>query len=125
MTENTSQDFIREREELNDIVLQYAGKNIKRFFNIDTNVYADGVLPRKTKEMLGLTASLVLRCDDCILYHLIQCYGLGLTDEELEEILAVGLVVGGSITIPHLRRALQAWEDLKKRQDSKEDQDAG
>jgi len=107
-------EFIRQRETLNEIVLKHAGKNIKRFFNIDTQVYQPGALPQKTKEMLGLVASLVLRCDDCIAYHLIQCYQEQVTDEELEEIMAVGLVVGGSITIPHLRRAFATWEQLKQ-----------
>ena len=68
----------------------------------------------KTKELLGLVSSLVLRCDDCVNYHLIQCHDKGITDQELEEALAIGLVVGGSITIPHLRRALQSWDELKQ-----------
>ncbi|MBN2432199.1 MAG: carboxymuconolactone decarboxylase family protein [Acidobacteria bacterium] len=114
MTTRDVREFIREREKLNEIVLKHAGKNIKRFFNIDTNVYQPGALPKKTKEMLGLVASLVLRCDDCIDYHLIQCHQEQLTDKELEEIMAVGLVVGGSITIPHLRRAFATWAQLKQ-----------
>ena len=113
MSDRDVRDFIREREMLNEIVLEHAGKNIKRFFNLDTNVYQTGALPKRTKEMLGLVASLVLRCDDCVSYHLIQCCQEQLTDEELEEIMAVGLVVGGSITIPHLRRAFATWEQLK------------
>jgi AhpD family alkylhydroperoxidase len=113
MSKRDVHEFIREREALNEIVLEHAGKNIKRFFNIDTNVYQAGALPKKTKEMLGLVASLVLRCDDCVSYHLIQCFQEHLTDEELEEVMAVGLVVGGSITIPHLRRAFATWEQLK------------
>ena len=74
---------------------------------------SDGALPAKTKELLGLVASLVLRCDDCVLYHLIRCAELGFTDEEIEEAMNVGLVVGGSITIPHLRRAFRAWDEMK------------
>lgn len=105
--------FRKEREALNEIVFRYAGKNIKRFFNIDTHAYEDGALPKKTKEMLGLVASLVLRCDDCILYHLMRCAEEGISDGELEEVLNIGLVVGGSITIPHMRRALLAWDELK------------
>ena len=105
-------DFSERRAQLNDIVMKYAGLNTKRFFNLDTQIYKDGALPEKTKEMLGLVASLVLRCDDCISYHLLNCQQQGVTSEELEEILAVGLVVGGSITIPHLRRALELWDEL-------------
>ena len=105
--------FRAEREHLNEIVMQYAGLGIKRFFNLDTQVYRAGALSQQTKEMLGLVASLVLRCDDCITYHIDRCHAEGVTDEELEEALTIGLVVGGSITIPHLRRALQAWDELK------------
>ncbi|RMH71227.1 MAG: carboxymuconolactone decarboxylase family protein [Gemmatimonadetes bacterium] len=105
-------EFTASRAHLNDIVMKYAGKNIKRFYNIDHHTYEDGVLPKKTKELLGLVASLVLRCDDCILYHLIQCYECGISSEELEEALTVGVVVGGSITIPHVRRAWQAWDEM-------------
>lgn len=105
--------FSAEREELNRLVFKYAGREIKRFFNVDANVYREGALPAKVKELLGLVASLVLRCDDCVTYHLTRCREEGVTDEELEEALAVGLVVGGSITIPHLRRAFRRWEELK------------
>jgi len=105
--------FRAEREKLNETVMRYAGREIKRFFSIDAQVYQDGALPAKTKELLGLVASLVLRCDDCISYHIIQCHQNNVSDEELEEALAIGLVVGGSITIPHLRRALQSWDELK------------
>jgi AhpD family alkylhydroperoxidase len=109
----TIEEFKREREALNKIVLDHAGMRIKRFFNLDTHVYRDGALPKKTKELLGLVSSLVLRCDDCVLYHLIQCYDQNVTDKELEEALSIGLVVGGSITIPHLRRAFKAWEEIQ------------
>jgi len=115
MTEDESriQHFAAEREALNETVMRYAGRNIKRFYNIDSQVYHNGALPAKTKEMLGLVASLVLRCDDCINYHLIRCHEEGVTSEELEEVIAVGLIVGGSIVIPHMRRAFQAWDDLQ------------
>ena len=106
--------FKKERERLNDIVMKYAGRNIKRFYTIDTQAYETGALPKKTKELLGLVASLVLRCDDCIKYHIIQCRQEGINDAELEEALTIGLVVGGSITIPHMRRALDAWDELKQ-----------
>jgi AhpD family alkylhydroperoxidase len=106
------EEFQEERERLNKIVMKYAGRGIKRFFSIDAQVYQDGAVPAKTKELLGLVASLVLRCDDCVSYHIIQCHKSGVSDKELEEALAIGLVVGGSITIPHLRRALQSWDEL-------------
>ncbi len=106
-------EFAEEREQLNDIVMQYAGRDIKRFYNIDTRVYEADALPAQTKEMLGLVASLVLRCDDCVNYHLIRCREEGVSTEALEEALAIGLVVGGSIVIPHLRRAFRAWDELK------------
>lgn len=111
MSDNIN-EFLEERARLNDQLLDVAGKQIKRFFNIDHQVYLDGALPARTKEMLGLVASLVLRCDDCIMYHLAQCRAAGVTDSELEEVLSIGLVVGGSITIPHLRRAIRTWQEL-------------
>ena len=107
--------FTEERERLNKLVLEeFADLEIKRFFGLDSQVYRDDVLPQKTKEMLGLVASLVLRCDDCIKYHLLQCHEIGVSDAELEEIISVGLIVGGSITIPHIRRAVDFWKNLKK-----------
>ena len=112
MSVRTIEDFKEERERLNEIVMRYSGLSIKRFYGLDSQVYREGALPVKTKELLGLVASLVLRCDDCVKYHIIQCHEEGVTSEELEEALAIGLVVGGSIAIPHLRRALQAWDEL-------------
>jgi AhpD family alkylhydroperoxidase len=105
--------FAAEREQLNELVMEYAGRNIKRFYSIDAETYKDGALPARTKELLGLVASLVLRCDDCVRYHLINCAHAGVSDQELEETLTIGLVVGGSIVIPHLRRAFKAWDELK------------
>jgi len=105
--------FRAEREALNAIVMQYAGQGIKRFYHLDWQVYQDGALPARMKELLGLVASLVLRCDDCVTYHIDRCLQEGISDAELEEALAIGLVVGGSITIPHLRRALQVWDEAK------------
>ena len=105
--------FQEEREKLNQIVMSYDDLTIKRFFSLDSQAYRPGALPAKTKELLGLVSSLVLRCDDCILYHLIRCKEEGVTDAELIEATGVGLLVGGSITIPHLRRALQAWDEMK------------
>lgn len=114
MSEGVIEPFQTERLRLNDIVMQYAGLEIKRYFSLDGQVYRDGALPAKTKELLGLVASLALRCDDCVKYHIITCHEAGFTDDELQEALAVAVVVGGSITIPHLRRALEAWDELRK-----------
>jgi AhpD family alkylhydroperoxidase len=113
MSEKKIEKFKKERERLNQIVMKYSGTNIKRLYSIDSQAYKDGALSAKTKELLGLVASLVLRCDDCVKYHIIRCHDEGVKDDELEEALAIGLVVGGSITIPHLRRAFEAWDELK------------
>jgi len=107
------QQFTEEREKLNEIILQHDDLNIKRFFALDNAVYRDGALDARTKEMLGLVGSLVLRCDDCIAYHTIRIKELGVSDKEFDEVMSVGLVVGGSITIPHIRRAFKLWEDMK------------
>jgi len=113
MAENMADKFKGEREKLNEVVMKYAGLPIKRFYNLDSQVYDEGALSKKTKELLGLVASMVLRCDDCVMYHLVQCREENVTDEELAEALSVGLIVGGSITIPHLRRAFNAWDEMK------------
>jgi len=105
--------FMEERERLNKIVMRYGGIEIKRFYSLDTQVYRNGAIPKKMKELMGLVASLVLRCDDCIMYHLNQCHEEGVRDEEIKEALSIALIVGGSITIPHLRKALEAWDELK------------
>lgn len=106
-------EFRARRKALNELVFRYAGRNMKRFWTLDGQAYAgDTALPAKTKELLGLVASLVLRCDDCVMYHADQCMQAGVTSAEFEEALNIGLVAGGSITIPHLRRAFKAWEDL-------------
>ena len=107
------QAFRQFRQEMNEKILASDNLVIKRFFNLDTQTYQAGALPVRVKEMLGLVASLVLRCDDCITYHLIRCKEEGVTREELLEVLSVGLVVGGSIVIPHLRRAVATWEELE------------
>jgi AhpD family alkylhydroperoxidase len=105
--------FKQERDRLNEIVMKYSGLGLKRFLSLDNQFYQEGALPAKTKEMLGLMASFVMRCDDCINYHLDKCFQLGVTDTEMEELLAIGVLVGGSITIPHLRRALEVWDEMK------------
>ena len=112
MSEDIIQKFQEERDDLNRLVMDYAGLGTKRFYNLDSQAYRDGALSSKVKEMLGLVASFVLRCDDCIKYHIIRCHEEGLSDAELEEVLFIGLLVGGSITIPHQRRAIQAWHAL-------------
>jgi AhpD family alkylhydroperoxidase len=118
---NKAREFSEERERLNQLVMKYAGVNTRRFHNIDWQVYKDGALSAKTKEMMGLVSSLVLRCDDCILYHLIRCREEDVTDKELEEAVAIGLIVGGSITIPHIRRIWDAWENMKQNDSHAED----
>jgi len=112
-----AREFREQRELLNRIVLDNSGLTIKRFFNLDTQAYADGSLSTKTKELLGLVSSLVLRCDDCIMYHLLRCFEEGVNDQEFEETMSIGLVVGGSITIPHIRRAFKAWVELRQSND--------
>ena len=107
------EEWQAERETLNGKVLGIAGLEIKRFFSLDGQTYRDGALPAKTKELLGLVASLVLRCDDCILYHTIRCHEEGVNTAEFQEACSVGLIVGGSIVIPHLRRAAARWEELE------------
>ena len=102
------------RKAMNEKILGSGHLGIKRFFNLDTQAYADGALPARTKELLGLVASAVLRCNDCIDYHLIQCTEAGFTDEELYEALNVALVVGGSIVVPHLRHAFETIDLLRE-----------
>ena len=107
------QEFNDYRARMNDVILGKQNKVINRLFNLDTNTYADGALPVKTKEMLGLVASMVLRCDDCIKYHLGKCHEQGVSTAELYEIFAVANIVGGTIVIPHTRRAAEYWEALQ------------
>lgn len=103
------------RTHMNEKLLTKGNLQLKRFFNLDSQVYTDGALPGRTKELMGLVASAVLRCDDCITYHLIRCAEEGVTDEEFFETFNVILVVGGSITIPHLRRAVETLEEIRER----------
>jgi AhpD family alkylhydroperoxidase len=106
-------EFNEYRGQMNDKILAQNNKVLKRFFNLDTNAYQDGALPTKTKELLGLVASMVLRCDDCIRYHLGTCYEIGVTKDEVFEVFAIANLVGGSICIPHTRRAVEYWEALE------------
>ena len=106
------EEFRRFRERMNGRILEQDNLEIRRFFALDDRVYAPGALPGSTKELLGLVASTVLRCDDCIHYHLVRCREEGLEPDEIFEALSVALVVGGSITIPHLRRAVALLDEL-------------
>ncbi|MGB2982812.1 MAG: carboxymuconolactone decarboxylase family protein [Candidatus Bipolaricaulia bacterium] len=108
----TPRDFEDRCERGNKIVLENAPLPIKRFFALDQDVYEEGALPKKTKELLGLAASAVLRCDDCIAHHLSEATACGATRDEITETLGIALVVGGSITIPHLRFAFEFLEGL-------------
>ncbi len=105
-------EFNTYRTSTNELLLSKNNKVLNRLFNLDTNTYAEGALQVKTKEMLGLVASMVLRCDDCIKYHLGKCYEQQITTEEMYEIFAVANIVGGTIVIPHTRRAAEYWEAL-------------
>jgi AhpD family alkylhydroperoxidase len=105
-------EFRAFRERMNEEILAENNLVINRFFNLDGRTYEAGALDVKTKELLGLVASLVLRCDDCVTYHLTRCREEGVTRAELFETLSVGLIVGGSIVIPHLRRAVARWGEL-------------
>ena len=116
MKNNKVSQFNEFRERMNEKILQAPdNKILKRIFSIDTMAYADGKLDSKTKELLGFVASMVLRCDDCIAYHLQQCYDQGITTGELMETFGIANLVGGSIVIPHTRRALEFWEDLNEK----------
>lgn len=106
-------EFRAFRERMNHRILESDNLEIKRFFALDTRAYEAGVLPIKTKELLGLVASLVLRCDDCVTYHVVRCKEEGVTRPEFLEACNVGLVVGGSIVIPHLRRAVAVLDELE------------
>lgn len=105
-------EFNDYRTKMNDVILAKDNLVIRRLWNLDTNTYAEGKLSVKTKEMLGLVSSMVLRCDDCIRYHLGKCRENGVTTDELYEIFAVANIVGGTIVIPHTRRAAEYWEEL-------------
>jgi AhpD family alkylhydroperoxidase len=109
---NAVTEFNEYRQKMNDKIMAADNLVIKRLFNLDTNTYQEGALSTRTKEMLGLVASMVLRCDDCIKYHLGKCKEQGITTEEMFEIFAVANIVGGTIVIPHTRRAVEYWEAL-------------
>ena len=105
-------EFREFREEMNEKILKEKNLNINRFFNLDNRAYEDGALSSKTKEMLGLVASMVLKCDDCITYHITRCKEEGVTREEFFEAFNIALIVGGSIVIPHMRKAVDLLDEL-------------
>ncbi|WP_452229469.1 MULTISPECIES: carboxymuconolactone decarboxylase family protein [unclassified Lacinutrix] len=113
---NIVTEFNEYRSKMNDKILADNNKVIKRIFNLDTNAFAEGTLDKKTKELLGLVASMVLRCDDCVKYHLEACHKEGLTKEQVVESLSIANLVGGTIVIPHLRRAYEYWDALEEAQ---------
>lgn len=113
MSEDRVRQFTDFRKRMNERILAEDNQVVRRFFALDTQTYKAGALDVKTKEMLGLVASMVLRCDDCIAYHVAQCREVGVNRDEFFEIFSVGLVVGGSIVIPHLRRAVDFLDQLE------------
>lgn len=113
---NKVEEFNAYRSRMNEKLLAENNKLIKRIFNLDTNAYMEGALDVKTKELLGLVASAVLRCDDCVKYHLEGSKKQGATKEEVMETLGIATLVGGTIVVPHLRRAFEYWEDLEQQE---------
>ena len=110
------EEFTEFRQKMNERILEQDHKVVKRFFSIDTLTYQPGALDVKTKEMLGLVASMVLRCDDCVSYHVNKCKEAGVTRDEMFDVFSVGLVVGGSIVIPHLRRAVAFLDEIETKE---------
>jgi len=106
-------EFNAYRQKMNDKVLGENNKVLKRIFNLDTNAFTEGALDKQTKELLGLVASLVLRCDDCVKYHLESSYKSGMSKDQIMETLSIGTLIGGTIVIPHLRKAYDYWETLE------------
>jgi len=111
---NKVEEFNEYRAKMNDKIVGSNNKILKRIFNLDTNAFAEGSVDKKTKEMIGLSSSMVLRCDDCVRYHLGKCYELGVTEEQVFEVFSIANLIGGTIVIPHLRRAVEYWEYLKE-----------
>lgn len=107
------EEFNAYRSRMNDKIMESDNLIIKRIFNLDTNAYTQGKLDVRSKELIGLTCSLVLRCDDCVRYHLGRCREMGFTTEEIHEAMGVATLIGGTIVIPHLRRAFEYWEELQ------------
>ena len=105
-------EFRAYRAKMNEKILAADNKVMKRIYNIDTNTYMEGALTTKVKEMLGLVSSMVLRCDDCVKYHLLKCKENDVSEEELFEVLGIATLVGGTIVVPHMRRAVEFWDDM-------------
>jgi len=111
---NKVEEFNEYRAKMNDKIVGSNNKILKRIFNLDTNAFAEGSVDKKTKEMVGLSSSMVLRCDDCVRYHLGKCFEMGVSEEQVFEIFSIANLIGGTIVIPHLRRAVEYWEYLKE-----------
>lgn len=111
------QEFNEYRSKMNEVILGQDNLSLKRFFSLDHQMYQDGALDVATKEMLGLVASMVLRCDDCIKYHLIKCHENKISTEKIYEIFAIANMVGGSICIPHTRRAAEFWQEILEKEE--------
>jgi len=114
MPNNPVAEFNAYRLKMNKKLLDDNNKIVKRIFNLDTNAFTEGMLSKKTKEILGLGNSLVLRCDDCVRYHLEECYKLEMSKEEVVEAMSVSLLIGGTVIIPHMRKAFEYWEALEE-----------
>lgn len=113
MEKNIVEEFNAYRAQMNEKILGANNKVLKRLFNLDTNTFQEGEIDIVTKEMIGMACSMVLRCDDCVRYHLGKCHELGVTTEQVFEIFAIANLIGGTIVIPHLRRAVEYWEALQ------------
>ena len=120
ITVNEFENFRKYREEMNEKIFALQNKQISRFYALDTGVYLDGALSSKFKELLGLSTSLVLRCEDCIRYHIIRSVQEGNSDDEIAETLAISLIVGGAIVIPEIRRAVEVLSQLREKQANNE-----
>ncbi|HAS41828.1 MAG TPA: carboxymuconolactone decarboxylase family protein [Microscillaceae bacterium] len=113
MEKNIVEEFNDYRAKMNEKILGSNNKVLKRLFNLDTNAYQEGAVDVVTKELIGMACSMVLRCDDCVRYHLGKCHELGVTTEQIFEVFAIADLIGGTIVIPHLRRAVEYWETLQ------------
>jgi len=113
MEKNIVEEFNDYRAKMNEKILGSNNKVLKRLFNLDTNAYQEGAVDVVTKELIGMACSMVLRCDDCVRYHLGKCHELGVTTEQMFEVFAIADLIGGTIVIPHLRRAVEYWETLQ------------
>ncbi|MGK7393794.1 MAG: carboxymuconolactone decarboxylase family protein [Candidatus Cyclobacteriaceae bacterium M3_2C_046] len=114
---NLIEEFNAYRSKMNEKILEADNKIIKRIFNLDTNAFESGKIDKITKEYVGLSCSLVLRCDDCVRYHLEKCKTEGVTTEQIFEVMAIANLIGGTIVIPHLRRAVEFWQALQDQSD--------